>query len=231
METGGRVVPPSHERIAAAAREGLFAGSRVLTGGLVLIVSAAMFVSMKEWLAGTTVELVRHGLFDAVTLRPDPTTALYGCLGRGIVFLLPFLGALFAVALAGAVIPALMARRGVGQTAVSIPQEKPARVSSFVLNAAGVAAFTLLSIKIIGGHGFSSTGAGSAPADLLFSLIAAAGVVMCLVGMIDLALRRARIWRRLHLTRSEAVREERAASGDRAARSRVRAKMGEGWPR
>ena len=228
METGGRVVPPSHERIAAAAREGLFAGSQILTGGLVLIAGAAMFWLMKEWLAGTSVGLVREGLFDAVTLRLDPTTALCGCLARGVAFLSPLAGALFAVALAGAVIPALMARRGVGQTAVSIPKEKPARVSSFVLAAAGVAAFTLLSVKIIGGHGFPSTGAGSAPADLPFSLIAAAGVVMCLVGMIDLALRRARIWRNLHLTRSEAVREERASSGDRAARSRVRAKMGEG---
>lgn len=227
MEIGGRVVPPSTERTAAAARDGLFAGSRILTGGLVLIAGAAIFGSMKDWLAGASVGLVRDSLFDAMTLRLDSTAALCGSLGRGIAFFLPLAGALFAVALAGAVIPALIARSGKGRTAVPIPKEKPARVSSFVLAAAGVAVFTLLSIKIIGGHGFPFKGAGSAFADLSLSLIAAAGVVMCLVGMIDLSLRRARIWRSLHLTRSEAVREERAAMGDRAARSRVRAMMGE----
>ncbi len=228
MEIGGRVVPPSHERTAAAAREGLFAGPRVLTGGLVLIAAAVMFGSMKEWLAAASVGLVRDGLFDAVTLRTDPTEALYGYLASGIAFLLALAGVLFAVALAGAVVPALIARRGVGRTAVSIPKEKPARISSFVLAATGVAVFTLLSVKIVAGHGFFSTGTGSTTADLPFSLIAAAGVVMCLVGMIDLALGRARIWRSLHLTRSEAVREDRASSGDRTAKSRVRAKMGEG---
>lgn len=226
METGGRVIPPSHERTAAAAREGLFAGSRILTGGLVLIVGAAMFGSMKEWMSQASVKLVREGLFDAVTLRPDPIAALYSCLGRGAVLLLPVAAALFTVASAGAVIPALMVRRGKGRTAISIPKEKPARISSFVLAATGVAVFTLLSVKIIGSHGFSFTGVGSSFADLPFSLIAAAGVVMCLMGMIDLALRRARIWRSLHLTKSEAAKEERASFGDRAARSRVRAKMG-----
>jgi flagellar biosynthesis protein FlhB len=230
MADDERSIPPSRARLAAAARAGVFARSRLLVAGVVLAAAGATGYLLSARLGAALVGLVEEGLLDAVRLRGDPGAALLAGIGRGLLAVLPLILVPGAVGALAAVLPALAARRGSGSTSVPLPV-RPSRASRGVLAAFAVALFALLALVIVRSYGgelaLALRGEGSGGRwvfELLAVLVATAGATAALAGLADLALERASLLRALALRPADAVREERAASGDPRVRSRVRAR-------
>ena len=106
-----RSVPPSDGRLAAAARSGMFPTSGTWVSGLAFVFLAGLLAVGGQGLASGLVELVRGGLTTAVRGDGDPVGALVDGLLAGALLLLPFMLGVFVVAAAGAVLPAVWARR------------------------------------------------------------------------------------------------------------------------
>jgi hypothetical protein len=200
----------------------------LLVTGCVLVAAGAVGYLMGEQLAAALGALVEDGLSDAVLLRSDPGAALAAGLGRGLILILPLLAVPAAAGLTAALVPAIAARRGGGETAVPIPR-RARRFSRGVLTLVALAVFALAALAILRGHGDliarSIAGASSGMAwvgELVASLVLVAGATTLLAGVADLALDRARLLGELALRPADALREERAASGDPGVRARMR---------
>jgi flagellar biosynthesis protein FlhB len=231
MAEDGRTVPPPRARLAAAARAGVFPRSRLLVAGATLAAAGAVGLLLGEQIAAVLGALVEQGLSSAVAERGDPGMALASSLGRGLAAILPLVLIPAAVGVVVALIPAIVARRGGGETSVPVPR-RPRRFSRGALTAVALAVFVLLALVALRDRGGqlarSVAGLDSDNAwggDLVALLVLAAGATMALAGLADLALERAHLLRSLALRPVDARREERAASGDPRARAQVRSRL------
>jgi flagellar biosynthesis protein FlhB len=229
MAEDGRSIPPSRARLAAAARAGVFARSRLLVSGAVLTAAGAAGYALADQLGAALAALVERGLLDATVQREGPGSALGSGLVEGLALILPLVLIPAAVGALAALAPAIAARRGGGTTSAPLPAP-PRRASRGVLSAVALGVFALLALTIIRGHGdaiarsLREPESGAAWAgELIALLVLAAGATMVLAGLADLALERASLLRALALRPSEALREQRAASGDPRVRARIRA--------
>jgi len=197
------------------------------------VAAGAVGYLLGEQIAASFCALVEQGLASAVAERSDPGAALASGLGRGLVSILPLLLIPAAVGIVTALIPAIAARRGGGETAVPLPAQ-PRRFSRGVLSLVAVVVFALLALAILRGHGdlIARSIAGLETeavwgGNLVALLVLAAGATMVLAGLADLALDRASLLSTLALRPADAQREERAASGDPRVRAQVRARARE----
>ena len=152
--------------------------------------------------------------------------ALKEALGKGLVLIVPILTAALIAGSISSLLPAILAKKSGGRTAVPLPNVPRISFSSSILKITGMILALLVSLLIIRSHAgalaSSMEGNGSAAIDLfngLLGLLAAGGVVMILAGLADQAIKRHTLWRLLHLSRSEAGREQRMTGGDRATRT------------
>ncbi len=223
MRDSGKTVPPGHGRIAVAARAGLFPRSSAIPGGLALLAVASVIAFTGEDLALSMLSLVQLGLARAVSSPSDFLSAMKELFRGGASLVFPILAVAFLAALAGAVLPALIARRHIGRSAVPMPDAPLSRLPLAVIRILGVCVALLLSAHVMRSHsGFvwrlasGELGAGSELLFALCELLACWGTVLLLVGMMEVAVLRRAIWKALHLSSLEARREERAAGGDAA---------------
>jgi flagellar biosynthesis protein FlhB len=237
MADDGRNVQPSPARVAAAAQGGLFARSRLLVTGATLVVAGTVGGLVANTIGARLRLLLDQGLAQAVQLRGDPAQALSAGIASGLAILLPLLIAIALVAALVSAAPALAARQGRGSTAVRLPR-RSRRYSSGVLAALGVSLFAIVALLIVRSYGGSAVLMASGAAvdaswigELVLALVAAAGGIMVLAGVADLALDRARLLRDLRLTSSESQREQRAARGDPAVRQRAHSEARKGGGR
>ncbi|MCP4674839.1 MAG: hypothetical protein GY854_04865, partial [Deltaproteobacteria bacterium] len=223
MRDSSSTVPPGHGRVAMAARAGLFPRSGVVSGGLALLAVAAVIAFAGQDFGRSLVALVRRGLTRAAASPSDPWSALKEVLYEGTLLILPILAAAFLAALAGAILPAIIARRHRGRSVVPLPDAPAERLPLAILHALGVCVAVLLTAQIMRSHsGFvwrvaeGELGAGAELLAAFSEILACLGAVMLLVGLIEVAVLRRAIWKALHLSSLEARREERAAGGDAA---------------
>jgi flagellar biosynthesis protein FlhB len=233
MVEDGRTVPPTRARLAAAARRGVFPRSRLLVAGATLTAAGAVGHLLGDQLTTSLTALVEQGLWSAVSERSDPGAALASTLGHGLVALLPLLLVPAAVGVVVALLPAIAARRGGGETSTPIPA-RTRRVSRGVLSLVAVVVYALLALLVVRSKGdliARSLAGREADAawggDLVALLVLAAGATMVLAGLADLALERAHLLGTLALRPSDALREQRATSGDPRVRARVRSRARE----
>jgi len=208
-----------------AARAGLFPRSGAFIGGLALLAVAAVLATTSEELGRSLVTLAGQGLTWAAAPPSDPWSALKELLKGGALLVLPILVAAFLAALAGAVLPAIIARRHRGRSAVPLPDAPTERVPLAVLRSLGVCVAVLLFAQIVRSHSGvvwrladGDLGAGAELLNAFCQVLACFGAVMLLVGLMEIAVMRRAIWKALHLSSSEARREERAAGGDEAVK-------------
>jgi flagellar biosynthesis protein FlhB len=227
-ETGGRQVPPSEARLAAAARAGLFPRSRLLVTGSVLLGAGSAGYLARERIGAALRGILADGLASALARRGDPGMALADGIVVGFRALLPLLLAGALAGVVAALVPALAARRGRGSTAVRFPR-RAARSRTGVLAIAGVGLLALLALWLLRAYGGEAAQAARGEevgvgwiGELMAALVFGAGAIAFVLGLAELALARARLLGELALTPSEARREERAASGDRRVKERAR---------
>ncbi len=206
-----------------AARAGLFPRSGACPGGLALLAMAAVIAFAGEDLGRSLVTLTLQGLTWAAAPPSDPGSALKELLHEGSLIVLPILAAAFLAALAGAVLPAIIARRHRGRSAIPLPDAPTERIPLAMIRILGVSVAVLLFAQIVKSHsGFvwrladGELGAGTELLTALSEILACFGAVMFLVGLMEVAVLRRAIWKALHLNSLEARREERAAGGDAA---------------
>jgi type III secretory pathway component EscU len=117
----------------------------------------------------------------------------------------------------GAVIPALVGRRGRGHTASPFPKAPTGRLPLTVVRLIAAATFVLIVIAVIAKTPAGSPSAGgmlTAILGIACRVTGALGAVMLLVGLIELAVLRHLIYRALHLSVPEARRDARLSEGD-----------------
>jgi len=213
-EERGAHLPPSSARLAAASRAGLFPRSPLLPAGAALAAFGLASSAFGRAIADGFSALVHRGFETALGSRPDPVAALLEALSRGALIALalvvaPALGAGLAV-----LVPALVAKRRSGSTAVALPEMPRSPVRRAVLFGAAIAIAALVIA-----HGF----AAARPAFALLALgdpsalrplatrlaasAAAAGAALVLLGLADISLERIRLIEALKLTKSEGRRE------------------------
>ncbi|MCP4604134.1 MAG: hypothetical protein GY847_27035 [Proteobacteria bacterium] len=221
MSSSDRTIPPGRGRIAKAARAGMFPRSSAIAGGLALLASAAVLALFAEQAGHSFMGLVEQGLDYAVASRPEPGLALNELIKTGVWLILPLILAAFVGGLAGAVVPAVIARRHRGRTAVPLPRAPKERVAFTVLHVFAVFLVILFAAHILRSHMGAVTrlirNDPGSQVELIYALsklLAAGGAVMLLMGLAEIALLRHSLWRALHINSLEARREERAAGGD-----------------
>jgi flagellar biosynthesis protein FlhB len=208
----------------------MFARSRWLVSGAALLAAGATGYLFSDSVGVALRTLLEDGLAASVDLRDDPARALTAGLGRGLSILVPLLIAPVLAGALAALLPALVARRGSGQTAAPLPTRRRSAVR-YALALASLGLLAAVAVLVVRGHGGEAalmasgfeTGAGWI-GGLVATIVAGAGAVMLLAGLADLAFERVRLLRSLRLTSGEALREDRATSGDPALRERVRAR-------
>jgi len=228
MVEDGRSVPPSRARMAAAARAGVFPQSRLLVAGLVLASAGAVGLLLGDQIAGALGALVEEGLSNAVVQRRDPGASLCATLVRGLLVVLPLVLIPAASGILASLAMAIAARRGGGSTSVPVPP-RPRRFSRGMLAGASLGVFGLFALAVLRAHGgalarsVEGLGAGTAwVGELVAQLVLAAGVTATVAGLADLALDRASLIGALALRPADALRDQRAASGDPELRARLR---------
>ena len=118
-----------------AARAGLFPRSGACPGGLALLAVAAVVAFTGEEIGHSLVTLVRQSLtLAAASESSNPWSALKGLLYEGTMLVLPIFAAAFFAALAGAALPAIVARRHRGRSAIPLPDAPTERVALAVLD-------------------------------------------------------------------------------------------------
>lgn len=223
MDDAGRSFPASAGRKGAAARAGVFPRSRLLSGGVVLLGGALILSLAGGGLWSSLLAEFTSGLEGAMDKGVDPGQAALDALAAVLRMSLPVIVLVLLVGVLATALPALIAGRK-GTTSAPLPDDAEPRGARAVLELLSLLAFGVLAVRIIAGSlpSFSVFSVeemeGTVPAagELVVAIPAAAGIVMCLAGLADLAHTRATIWRRLALTRSEAERE----SGRAGARAR-----------
>jgi hypothetical protein len=175
--------------------------------------------------------LVRAGIGGAVGGRLDPATALQRSLVDGLWLIAPLLIAVAMVGAVGALVPALLARRGRagGRPAVGLPRPPRRRAGQVLLGVFGATLLVCLILAGIGDLGVllvalmaGEPGAAWGIADLVADGLGAAGAVLVLAGLADLALARARLFEALRVSRGEQRLEQRAQGSDPAVAVEVR---------
>ncbi|MDD5306892.1 MAG: hypothetical protein PHU25_06175 [Deltaproteobacteria bacterium] len=234
MDDCGRTIPPSRERLAAAARAGWPTGSGLFVSGLVLMAAAASLAFFGERAAAEAKALVAGGLRSAVS-RADPAEAAAESLRSGLSILALLAGPAVLAGIAFAVIPAVSARRGRGRTAVALPRPRPPRLILGTIGAACALAMLTTVALVWRRHAgvpwrfaAGEPGAGAELWSFFVELTAASGAIAALFGLAALAVGRHARWRALHLTPSEAKREERASAGSPRARGEARGRLRSG---
>ncbi len=229
MQEDGRFIPPGPGRVFAFSRNGGFGRSRLLAGGLGMLGAAAVLSLSGTTLLESMQRLVANGLIRAGSaVSPGDAVAL--CLGEAAALVGPIGLAAAVGTLSGALIPALIARRGKGTTAVPLPSPPAARFAVFAVRLFGALVLIAATALIFREAGLNWTrGAGAAVwldalAHVGLKLLIALGLVSVLTGAAELLLLRHAMWRALFLNRSEHRRELRASEGARdiAARGRRR---------
>ncbi len=214
--------------MAKAARAGLFPVPPTLVFGAAMLATAGVLAIASRWVSTGMVEMTSQALTRAVS-RGEPWPALQAVLRGGVVFVLPLLGAVLVAVLIAAGVPALVVRRGKPRTSVSLPRVGSRSAAILVFRGTGVLVFALVAVKTMRDHAILIPdlidGRLTALAhlrEILVNLFAGAGVIGGIVGLMELVYQRHRVWRALHLNRSEANREARAAGGDRSVRAEQR---------
>jgi flagellar biosynthesis protein FlhB len=228
MSHSDRTIPPGQGRVAAAARAGMFARSGAIVSGLVLLVSAAMLAFTGDR-AGAYLQDLAQGGLDSVFMRPDSAREAVLTVSSAFFQSLPFLATVFVAGLLGALVPAMVARKNRGRTAVPLPKFPKNRFALTLLHLAGAILFTLLAVLVFrrraGAVWPLMQGDFSATSGLLSAfceLLTAGGAILLLVGMAEIAIIRHSVWRTLFLDSMEAKREHRDAGGNNAAKSKSR---------
>jgi hypothetical protein len=194
----------------------------LLAAGIVLRLDGARVL-------GGLAQQLRHGIDDAVAGRPAPGSAVVERAGELLALVGPLLAVLFGAGLVATLVPALVARRGRGSTAVALPAEPRRNLGRAVLGLAAAALIALLMLALLGQLWPAVLGlsrGGAAPRARLLQLAASAvagtGALLVLAGLADLSLERVRLLRGLALTRSEQRTEWREQGGDPDVRRQVR---------
>lgn len=190
-----------------------------------MLSSGAALALFGEGLGATVLSLARKGVANA-TARPVGAGAeLCGALLEAARALFPLFAAILAAALIGAVLPAALAKRKRGRTAVPLPPAPKARLATAVIYLFGAGVVALSSIYILRGSAGAASGllrgdlgASESIFRSLCKALAAGGAVMLLVGLAEISLLRTEIWKALHLDSREARRELRAAGQDQATK-------------
>jgi hypothetical protein len=221
-------LPPSSSRLGAASRRGLFPRSRLLVTGAALLAGAAALALADERAAGFFVSAVQDGLGRSLLERGDVASAMEDAAGFALVAILLLLAAPALASLAVVLANALRARHARGATSVPLPPERPRDLAPALPRLAALALMAVVFAGILGRHRDLPAAWMSGDPDTIrdlaaaiVELIAGAGAVCVLAGLAELALVRARLWSALALTRSEALRDRRAESGDGRARSEI----------
>ena len=225
MSHSDRTVPPGQGRIAAAAWAGMFARSGTFVSGLVLLASAGAMALTGDLVGVYVHDLMRNSL-EMISLKPEPGSYLAFTVKSTFFQSIPFLTTIAIAALLGVLVPALVAKRNHGTTAVPLPKMPRNRIVLALLHTAGAGLFLLIALLIFRRHVGSMWQLFDGDiqgATLLFAafceLTAAAGVVLLLVGITEIATLRHTIWRALFLDSMDAKRENRVHHGDSAVRS------------
>ncbi len=224
MPEGEGHLPPSEGRIAAAYRDGRFPRSGILASGVSLLLVAGALFWFGEPLLAAALDLPRRGLSDALS-RSGSVDGMVSGFKAAAWILWPFFLLVLVGGGAFGVLPAIIARRKQGRTAVPLPSRAPSRLPRIALRLFGSLVFVLLALGIVRGLPPASD-----PLSLLSSLgrgmcriAAAAGGILVLLGLAELILTRHAVWRSLFLDSAESRREERHQRGDpRVRRERRR---------
>jgi flagellar biosynthesis protein FlhB len=217
MSSDYRPIPPGPGRTAAAARASLFPRSDAIPGGLALLASAGFGWLLSDPLASAIRALLASELASAASQGADVRSSISRTAEALGSTLLPVLSVLFLAALLGAALPVLMARKGRGHTASSLPRPPTGRLPVFVIRLLGAGLFLLIALHLVDRAGAMPTdAAGMLKAILTFAcgMAGALGGVMLLVGITELTLMRHLIYRALHLDAAQARRELRGSEGD-----------------
>jgi hypothetical protein len=193
--------------------------------------AAASLAFFGERAAAGARALVAGGLRAAVS-RAEPAVAIASVLRPGLELIALVVVPAALAAVAFAVIPAVAARRRGGGTAVPLPRPRPPRAILGAIGAACALATLAVLALVWRRHAgvpwrlaAGEPGAGGELWSLLVELIAASGALAAIFGLAGLAASRHARWQALHLTPSEARREERAGAGSPRARGEARARM------
>jgi hypothetical protein len=177
--------------------------------------------------AGMYLQDLARSSLGAVFTRPEPTLELVQTAKSVFFQTLPFLTTVLAAGLLGALVPAMVARKNRGRTAVPLPKFPKNRIALTLLRTSGAVLFTLLAFYIfrrrVGAVWHLLQGDYNAANDLFIAfceLLTAGGAVLVLLGMAEIAIIRHSVWRTLFLDRMEARRENRDAGGDSATKSK-----------
>lgn len=228
-----RPIPPSSGRIAAAARAGLFPASSLLASGMSLFLCAGMGWLLAEPVLREAKALMSSSLQQAVSSGGVPATPSLVSAAAGVVVpMLLLLAVVFTGALVGAGIPALIARRRTGRTAVPLPKAPSGTLQMGVVRLLGAAVFVLIAVAALRG----------AVSDLrtdhhvllaavrtICQLTAVLGAILILLGLVEWTLRRHLILRALRLDTAEARRERRADEGEPRIKQRRLARARSDW--
>jgi flagellar biosynthesis protein FlhB len=229
MMENGRFIPPSDHRLAAAFHEGVFPRSRTLVAGVVCLISAGVAYAMRESIGAGLIALMEGGIAVSVHRNLSATEfLLWACIRTAplliVLVFLPFLGALIA-----ALLPIMLFRRRRSRAAVPIPRVRGGGAALTVFRLFGAAVFLVVTVYLVREFGrmplSSDTGVREL-STLLLKIPAVLGGVLTFVGTAEILLKRAAIFRALHLNRAEARREQRVSEGNRqmAAMARRRAR-------
>ncbi len=212
-----RPIPPSSGRIAAAAKAGVFPTSNLLPSGISLLLTAALgWLFAEPVLRGANV-LMTLSVERAVSPGGAPVSSLESAAAGVLGPVLLFFALLFTGAFAGAGVPALIARRRAGRTAVPLPQIPAGTLPLGMLRLFGAGLFLLIALAVVRS---AAVNVQATPSVLLSGgravcqLTAVLGGILILLGLIEWTLRRHLIFRALHLNTAEARRESRAHEGE-----------------
>jgi flagellar biosynthesis protein FlhB len=206
----------------------MFARSEAIVSGLVLLVSAGILAFTGDRV-GAYLQDLAQGSLDSVFIRPDPAREVVLTVRNAFFQTLPFFVAVFALGLLGALVPALVARKNRGRTAVPLPKFPKNRFALTLLHIAGAILFVLLALLVFrhraGAVWPLLQGNFDGVSELFVAfceLLTAGGAILVLVGMAEIAIIRHSVWRTLFLDPMEAKRENRDAGGDNAVKSKSR---------
>ena len=218
MAENGRFIPPSDNRLAAAAAEGRVPRSQVFTAGWSILITCCALSLLEDVIADAFVSILRWGL-DAATGRApifsSPWTRIWPLL---ILLAAPFVGTVV-----GHFVPLLLWPRGRGATSVPIPSPDYPRMEISVFRIMGLGVVGLFALYRFRNFQWSSI-LPTASHHLLFHEITRFGAVLgaaaLLVGTHEIVAQRRALFTALKLNRSESNREMRAAQGGGLIRKR-----------
>lgn len=211
MAKNGRFIPPSSERLAAAAAKGHLPRSSVFTAGCALLFTAGMIFLLKESLAETLLAGIRSGIQNAMSrqLLSPPVESIWPF---ALVLAAPFIGALI-----GQSLPLFWIPRGKGSTSVPIPRPDYPQAEIGVFRCLGLVVIGLYAIYRFRNVEWPNATVASLHNTPLFAEVmnfsVVLGMALLVVGIHEMIVRRRALSEALLLNRSEFERELRAKQG------------------